>query len=70
MEPSTRTRTHILIDTAAHEARGIGHRYVGTEHVLLACHADAHSPAAHLLTRLGATEERPRAEILRVLNQG
>jgi ATP-dependent Clp protease ATP-binding subunit ClpC len=68
VEPSTRMR--ILIDTAAHEARGMGHGYVGTEHVLLACHADADWSAAQLLTRLGATEERLRAEILRVLKQG
>jgi hypothetical protein len=31
VEPSTR----ILIHTAAHQARGMGHGYVGTEHVLL-----------------------------------
>ena len=36
VEPSTRTR--ILLETAAEEARGMRHGYVGTEHLLLACH--------------------------------
>jgi len=45
----------------------LGHNYVGTEHLLLGLYRNPESPAAEILTELGASESAARAEVLRQL---
>jgi ATP-dependent Clp protease ATP-binding subunit ClpA len=55
------------------EALELGHNYIGTEHILLGVMRDPESPAAALLSQLGAspTEARVRiAELLRGFTAG
>jgi Clp amino terminal domain, pathogenicity island component len=46
------------LDRAIHEARRLGHDYVGTEHALLALSSAPHGIAAEVLSALGVTPER------------
>ncbi|MGQ9631476.1 MAG: Clp protease N-terminal domain-containing protein [bacterium] len=48
---------------AISESRALGHRYVGTEHILLALVDEENSTAARILQEFGANEEAIRREI-------
>ena len=48
---------------AEHEAQALGHRHVGTEHLLLGILAAASSPAARALVASGATHDGCRHKI-------
>jgi hypothetical protein len=54
---------------AVAEARGFGHRYLGTEHLLLAVSADG-ALASAALAQLGITESSVRAAIERIIGRG
>jgi Clp amino terminal domain, pathogenicity island component len=54
---------------AVAEARGFGHRYLGTEHVLLALTGDR-GLAGAALAELGLSEHGIRAEIERIIGRG
>jgi Clp amino terminal domain, pathogenicity island component len=54
---------------AQHNARRLGHNYIGCEHLLLAV-AAAGEPASAVLRDQGVTPERVEAEILRVIGPG
>lgn len=45
------------MELAQHEARHLGHNYIGTEHLLLGLLRNKTEPAAKLLLRLGVTRE-------------
>jgi hypothetical protein len=49
------------------EAIGLGHNYVGTEHILLALMDDSDGMAASILTSLGVTLEPVRARVVELL---
>jgi len=49
------------------EARGLGHRWIGTEHLLLAVLGDDGSPVAAALRGVGLTADTVRAEVRRQL---
>jgi ATP-dependent Clp protease ATP-binding subunit ClpA len=52
------------------EARGLGHRYIGTEHLLLGVLGQPAAPGAHALERLGITVEDLRSDVVREIGRG
>ena len=58
-----------LVVQAQHEARRLGHNYIGCEHLLLAA-AGAAEPAGAVLRDQGVTPERVEAEIVRTIGRG
>ena len=60
-------RAKRVIELAIDDARTFGHRYIGTEHLLLGLVHEGEGIAAGVLESLGASLERTRAEILRVI---
>jgi cyanate lyase len=50
-------RSKNLLQATLEEALGLGHNYIGTEHMVLALHRDEASSAARFLTDLGADSE-------------
>ena len=58
-----------VVVQAQHDARRLGHNYIGCEHLLLAAAATG-EPASAVLRDQGVTPERVEAEILRVIGGG
>jgi Clp amino terminal domain, pathogenicity island component len=58
-----------VVARAVAEARGFGHRYLGTEHLLLAASADP-APAGATLAELGIAEPTVRGAIERMVGRG
>jgi ClpA/ClpB-like protein len=58
-----------VVARAVAEARGFGHRYLGTEHLLLAVSADRALSGA-TLAQLGMTESTVREAIERIIGRG
>ena len=54
-----------MLALAGHQAKGLNHSYVGTEHLLLGLVSDLRSVPALVLTDLGVTLERTRLEVLK-----
>jgi ATP-dependent Clp protease ATP-binding subunit ClpC len=52
-----------VLARAAEEARGMGHAYVGTEHLLLGLVADEEGPAGRAFAKLGVTLDGARAQV-------
>jgi ATP-dependent Clp protease ATP-binding subunit ClpA len=67
-ERFTDTARHVVVQ-AQDDARGLGHGYIGCEHLLLAA-AAAGEPAGAVLRDQGVTPERVKAEILRASGPG
>jgi hypothetical protein len=67
-ERFTDTARHVVVQ-AQHDARRLGHNYIGCEHLLLAA-AAADEPASAVLRDRGVTPERVEAEILRTIGRG
>lgn len=63
-------RAKRVIDYAVEEARGLGHNYVGTEHLLLGLLGETDGVAAAVLTNLGLKLEDVREEVLNLLGAG
>jgi ATP-dependent Clp protease ATP-binding subunit ClpA len=64
------SRVKKVIELSFEEARRMGHNYVGTQHILLGLLIEGEGIGAHVLTDLGATESRVRAEVERLLPAG
>jgi ATP-dependent Clp protease ATP-binding subunit ClpC len=62
-------RTKKVIEYAIEEARGLGHNYVGTEHLLLGMLREQEGVAAQVLMYLGVKLEDARGEVLAVLGR-
>jgi ATP-dependent Clp protease ATP-binding subunit ClpC len=62
------SRVKKVIEISFEEARRMGHAYVGTEHLLLGLLIEGEGIAAHVLEDLGATLDKVRAEIERLLH--
>jgi hypothetical protein len=63
-------RASAVLSQSAAEARGLGHTYIGTEHVLLALFLDPASIAAKILAALGITREVVEQRILDITPRG
>ena len=68
-ERFTDTARHVVAQ-AQEDARGLGHGYIGCEHLLLAAAAAAGEPASAVLRDQGVTPDRVKAEILRAAGRG
>ncbi|HEV2953853.1 MAG TPA: ATP-dependent Clp protease ATP-binding subunit, partial [Candidatus Dormibacteraeota bacterium] len=62
------SRVKKVIEISFEEARRMGHNYVGTEHLLLGLLIEGEGIAAHVLEDLGASLEKVRSEIERLLH--
>jgi hypothetical protein len=58
------------LDVARKEARILGHRTVGTEHLLLALTRNVESGACTVMIRMGATPAKVRADVLNAIVTG
>jgi ATP-dependent Clp protease ATP-binding subunit ClpC len=58
------------LDAAQEAARTLGHRTVGTEHLLLALTSNAESAAGKIMERIGTTPAKVRADVLYALVTG
>ncbi len=63
-------RAKKVLEIAANEARSMSHKYIGTEHLLLALMKDTESAAANALASAGLEYEKIKEEINRVLRGG
>jgi hypothetical protein len=63
-------QAHRILDLARQEAERCGHRYLGSEHVLLGVLAEGHSRAAQLLRAHGVELEAARAALGRLVGRG
>jgi ATP-dependent Clp protease ATP-binding subunit ClpC len=63
-------RAKKVLEIAANEARSMSHKYIGTEHLLLALMKDTESAAANALASAGLEYEKVKEEINRVLRGG
>ena len=63
-------RARRTVDAAAVAARGLGHNYVGTEHLLLGLFAEPHALAARVLAEAGVERAAVEARVLDVLPRG
>jgi ATP-dependent Clp protease ATP-binding subunit ClpA len=59
--------TRQVIAYATDEARRLGHKYIGTEHLLLGLLREGHAAPARVLTQRGVRLETLREEILTIL---
>lgn len=63
-------RAKKVIELAATEARLMGHRYIGTEHLLLGMLREGDGLAAHVLSEAGALKLEPMRElVLQILQE-
>ncbi len=63
-------RAKKVLEIAANEARSMSHKYIGTEHLLLALMKDTESTASNALASAGLEYDRVKEEISRVLRGG
>jgi ATP-dependent Clp protease ATP-binding subunit ClpA len=64
------SRVKKVIEIAFEEATGMGHNYVGTEHLLLGLLVEGEGIAAQVLNDLSVTTQKARDEIKRLLTAG
>jgi ATP-dependent Clp protease ATP-binding subunit ClpC len=67
--PFTPRAKHAL-ERSFREALALGHKYIGTEHVLLGLAREENGVAARILAELGASAEKVRDEVYRSLGGG
>jgi len=63
-------RAKKVLETAAQEARNMSHKYIGTEHLLLALLSDKDSSSANALAAMNVDYDKAKAEIERILKGG
>ena len=64
------SRVKKVIELSFEEARRMGHKSVGTEHLLLGLLIEGEGIGAHVLEDLGVTLDRVRAQVTRLLRTG
>ncbi|HEX4745183.1 MAG TPA: Clp protease N-terminal domain-containing protein [Candidatus Limnocylindria bacterium] len=62
-------RTRKVIDLAVEEAQKLGHRHIGTEHILLGIVREGEGTASGLLESLGLSLESVRQQVITTLGQ-
>ena len=63
-------RAKRVVELSMEEARGLGHNYIGTEHLLLGLLREGEGVAAQVLLSLGLDLDKVRNEVLELLGQG
>ncbi|MCK4961360.1 MAG: NDP-hexose 4-ketoreductase, partial [Anaerolineales bacterium] len=63
-------RAKRVVELSMEEARGLGHNYIGTEHLLLGLLREGEGMAAQVLLGLGLDLDKVRNEVLELLGQG
>jgi ATP-dependent Clp protease ATP-binding subunit ClpC len=63
-------RARRVVVLAQEEARGLGHAYIGTEHLLLGLIREGEGVAARALTSLGVSFDAIQAQIVEVIGAG
>ncbi len=63
-------RAKKVLEVALREALALGHKYIGTEHILLGLVREPQGPAIEILGVAGVTPEQIRSEVLRSLPAG
>jgi predicted enzyme related to lactoylglutathione lyase len=63
-------RARQVVVLAQDEARGLGHEYIGTEHLLLGMLREEEGVAAHVLAALGADIHEARAAVGAIVGRG
>ena len=66
-QPPYTPRAKKVLELSLGEARGLGHQYVGTEHLLLGLIVEADSIAGRVLRAMGLTAEDIRREVIEFL---
>jgi len=61
--------TQRVLELAVEEARGLGHHYIGVEHILLGLMEHGEGIANDVLSQLGLTSEQIRRQTLRVIEE-
>jgi ATP-dependent Clp protease ATP-binding subunit ClpA len=56
-----------VLELSLREALQMGHNYIGTEHILLGLIREGHGVGVQVLTKLGATQEKVRRQVLKEL---
>lgn len=69
-EVSFTPRAKKVLELSFEEARGLGHNYIGTEHILLGLIREGEGVAATVLQNLGANLKEVRSQIIEMLNRG
>ena len=60
-------RAKKVLELSLREALGLGHNYIGTEHILLGLIREGQGVAAQVLVKLGASFERVRQQVIQIL---
>lgn len=60
-------RAKKVLELAMEEARGLGHTYIGSEHILLGLLREADGVAAQVLTSLGADLDGTRGRVVQLI---
>jgi ATP-dependent Clp protease ATP-binding subunit ClpC len=68
-QPTLTPRTKRVIEISVDEARKLGHHYIGTEHVRLGLVQEGEGVAVDVLRRLGASPEKIREQVSRLLQE-
>jgi ATP-dependent Clp protease ATP-binding subunit ClpC len=68
-QPTLTPRTKRVIEISVDEARKMGHHYIGTEHLLLGLVQEGEGVAVDVLRRLGASPEKIREQVSRLLQE-
>ena len=63
-------RARTVVVMAQEEARGLGHNYIGTEHILLGLLAEGNGVAAKVLEGAGISLGVARADVERIIGRG
>ncbi len=64
------TRAKRALDLADTAADGLGHEYIGTEHLLRGFLDEKTGPAAQILNKLGVTGDAVRRELGEAMRRG
>ena len=57
-----------VLERSLHEALRLGHKQIGTEHILLGLARESDDPAAGILLALGADADKVRNETIRIVS--
>ena len=60
-------RAKKVLELSLREALGLGHNYIGTEHILLGLIREGQGVAAQVLVKLGASHDRVRQAVIQLL---
>jgi ATP-dependent Clp protease ATP-binding subunit ClpC len=63
-------RAKKVLELSLREALGLGHNYIGTEHILLGVVREGEGVAAQVLVEVGATLDRVRHQVTQLLSGG